>query len=207
DILGSSGVPLNTWTHLAATYDGNVLALYVNGTQVATQIVAGAITTTTGALRIGGNNIWGEWFSGLIDEVRVYNRALTAAQIQSDMTKPVGTPDTTPPSAPGTLTATGGRGAASLSWGAATDATGVAGVQFKLDGNNLGSEDTTAPYSVSWDTHGAANGTHTLTATARDLAGNTATSAGVQVTVSNTTPPSGLVEALAFDEGSGTTTA
>src|SRR6185295_2123415 len=35
--------------------------------------------------------------------------------------------------------------------------TGVAGVQFKLDGANLGAEDTSAPYSVSWDTTAASN--------------------------------------------------
>ena len=40
-------------------------------------------------LRIGGNNIWGEWFSGLIDEVRIYERALTAAEIQTDSTRAV----------------------------------------------------------------------------------------------------------------------
>src|SRR5262245_51966690 len=43
----------------------------------------------------------------------------------------------------------------------------VAGVQFKLDGANLGGEDTSAPYSVSWNTAGASNGTHTLSAVAR----------------------------------------
>ena len=37
-------------------------------------------------MKIGGNSIWGEWFNGLIDEVRVYNRALSAAEIQTDMT-------------------------------------------------------------------------------------------------------------------------
>jgi hypothetical protein len=36
-------------------------------------------------LRIGGNSIWAEWFSGLIDEVRVYNRALSQAEVESDM--------------------------------------------------------------------------------------------------------------------------
>jgi hypothetical protein len=41
-------------------------------------------------LRIGGNSVWGEYFSGLIDEVRVYNRALTATQIQTDMTTAIG---------------------------------------------------------------------------------------------------------------------
>ena len=55
----------------------------------------------------------------------------------------------------------------------ATDNVGVAGVQFKVDGANLSAEDTSSPYSVSWNTTTAANGTHTLTALARDAAGNT----------------------------------
>ena len=70
----------------------------------------------------------------------------------------------------------------------AADNVGVAGVQFKLDGANLGAEDTTAPYSVSWNTTTATNGTHTLTAIARDAAGNTTTSTSVSVTVDNATP-------------------
>jgi hypothetical protein len=67
----------------------------------------------------------------------------------------------------------------------ASDSVGVVGVQFRLDGTNLGAEVTSPPYSVSWDTTTAANGTHTLTAVARDAAGNTATSAPVNVNVSN----------------------
>ena len=47
---------------------------------------------TANALRIGGNNVWGEYFSGLIDEVRIYNRALTAAEVQADMNAPVVAP-------------------------------------------------------------------------------------------------------------------
>ena len=50
--------------------------MYVNGVQASNKVVGGAIKTSTGALRIGGNNIWGECFSGLIDEVRIYSRAL-----------------------------------------------------------------------------------------------------------------------------------
>src|SRR5258708_18554352 len=64
----------------------------------------------------------------------------------------------------------------------------VAGVQFKLDGANLGAEDTSAPYSVSWDTTAASNGSHTLTAVARDLLGLEYASAPVTVTVSNAPP-------------------
>src|SRR5213594_1824359 len=62
----------------------------------------------------------------------------------------------------------------------------VAGVQFKLDGNNLGAEDTSAPYSVPWNTTTASNGSHTLTAVAREgLLGTLSTSDPVAVTVSN----------------------
>jgi hypothetical protein len=90
-LSGTSATPLNTWTHLAATYDRTTLRLYVNATQVATRALAGSIRTSTGPLRIGGNGTWSdEWFSGLIDEVRVYNRALAATEIQADMTRPVG---------------------------------------------------------------------------------------------------------------------
>src|SRR6185436_18499711 len=68
---------------------------------------------------------------------------------------------------------------------AASDNVAVAGVQFKLDGVNLGAEVTTSPYSVTWNTTTAANGSHTLTAVARDTSNLTTTSAGVPVTVSN----------------------
>jgi hypothetical protein len=96
---GGSALPLNTWSHVAGTYDGATLRLYVNGVQVATKAQAGALPTSTSPLRIGGNSAWGEYFSGLIDEVRVYNRPLSAAEIGTDMTTPVTQtgPDTTPP--------------------------------------------------------------------------------------------------------------
>ena len=71
----------------------------------------------------------------------------------------------------------------------AADNVGVVGVQFKVDGTNVGAEDTTAPYSVSWNSTTVANGTHTVTAVARDAAGNTTTSTPVTVTVTNAAPP------------------
>jgi hypothetical protein len=87
----------------------------------------------------------------------------------------------------------------------ASDNIGVAGVQFLLDGNALGAEDTTAPYSFSWATTGTSNGTHQLSARARDAAGNVTTSAAVSVTVSNGAPtgPTALA-AYSFDAGAGT---
>jgi YD repeat-containing protein len=69
------------------------------------------------------------------------------------------------------------------------DNVGVTGVQFKVDGIPLGAEDKTAPYTISWDTAAAADGTHTLTAEARDNAGNRKTSSAISVTVSNNTTP------------------
>ena len=86
----------------------------------------------------------------------------------------------------------------------AADNDAVAGVQFRLDGNDLGTEDTTPPYSVTWNTTTAANGAHSLTAVARDVSANTATSVSVPVTVTNAGPPTGLVAAYGFDVGSGT---
>jgi hypothetical protein len=75
----------------------------------------------------------------------------------------------------------------------ASDNVGVVGVQFQLDGTPLGAEDTVGLYSVAWDTTTASAGTHTLTAVARDAAGNRTTSAAVLVTVSNVSTPITLV--------------
>ena len=88
-VTGTTPNPVNVWTHVALTYDGATLRLYVNGVQVASQAQAGSIQTPSTPLRIGGNVPYGEYFQGLIDEVRVYNRALSAAEIQSDMTSPL----------------------------------------------------------------------------------------------------------------------
>jgi hypothetical protein len=84
---GTATLPLNKWTHLATTYDGATLRLFVNGAQVAAKAVTGAAVTSTGALRFGGNSVWGEWFAGTLDEIRIYKRALTATEIQGDMNR------------------------------------------------------------------------------------------------------------------------
>jgi hypothetical protein len=89
DARGTSSLPPNTWSHLATTYDGTTLRLYVNGVLAGSRAVAGPLLTSTGALRIGGNSVWGEYFAGRIDEVRLYNRALAVAEIQVDMNAPV----------------------------------------------------------------------------------------------------------------------
>jgi len=275
---GTAAVPTGTWTHLATTYDGSTQRLYVNGVQVASRAQTGNIIASTGLLKIGGNSIWSEWFKGTIDEVRVFSRALTAAEVQSDMNTPISS-DTTPPTQPTNLATTGRtESSISLSWTGSTDNVHVAGyglykngqpagsststsgtitgltcgasyqvavdayddtgnrspqttitalsgdcdtisptvqitspspgtvagtvtvsalandnlavvgVQFKLDGNNLGAEDLTAPFSVSWDTTAGPNGNHVLAAVARDGSGNRTTSDWVSVNVLNQAP-------------------
>ncbi len=62
---------------------------------------------------------------------------------------------------------------------------GIAGVQFKLDGNNFELEDTSYPYSILWDTTTASEGSHFLTAIARDNGGNFSTAINTIVTVDN----------------------
>ena len=137
---GASAIPLNAWTHLATTYDGTTLRLHVNGVQAGTRTVSRALAATTGVLRIGGNLAWGEYFSGVIDEVRVYARALTATEIQRDMTTPLAVaPDTTPPAVSVTAPAAGSvlTGTVTVS-ATAIDNVGVADLTFFVDGAQVG---------------------------------------------------------------------
>jgi hypothetical protein len=103
-------------------------------------------------------------------------------------------PDTTPPSVSVTSPAEGATVSGLVTVSAdAVDNVAVAGVQFQVDGANLGAEDTVPPYTVDWDSTSVTDGAYQLTAVARDGAGNTATSSTVSVTVDNivedTTPP------------------
>ncbi len=128
-LYGTTSLPVNTWTHLAATYDGATMRLYVNGVEVASRAQTGAIATSANPLQIGGDSLYGQYFQGIIDEVRVYNVALTAEQIQTDMNTQISAiPDTEAPTAPGGLTATAVSGSRiNLSWTVATDNVWVTG--------------------------------------------------------------------------------
>ena len=75
-----------TWTHLAATYNGSTLRLYVNGVSVvAAPDDRDAEQLEHAVADRRQHASWDEWFRGLIDDVRIYNRALSAAEIQTDM--------------------------------------------------------------------------------------------------------------------------
>ncbi|WP_084286119.1 PQQ-dependent sugar dehydrogenase [Solirubrobacter soli] len=88
---GTAAPALNTWTHFAVTYDGATIRMYVNGVQTGTRAQIGTLRASTQPLRFGGNAIWPEWFRGRLDEIRVYDRPLSAVQIQADMAKAVST--------------------------------------------------------------------------------------------------------------------
>jgi hypothetical protein len=96
------------------------------------------------------------------------------------------TTDKTPPTVSMTAPTSGATVSGSVTVSAnATDNVGVTSVQFTLDGGNLGTALTASPYQVTWDTATAANGSHSLSAAARDAAGNVGNAIPVTVTVAN----------------------
>lgn len=96
--------------------------------------------------------------------------------IQVSIGQPDPGPDRTRPNASMTSPAHGATISGTVALSAtATDNVGVSGVQFKLDGGNIGEEDTSLPYGMQWDSTVTNNGPHILSATARDFAGNTRT--------------------------------
>src|SRR5687768_3613719 len=121
--------------------------------------------------------------------IRAVARDLLGVRWTSDPVTVTVFNDVTPPAVSISAPAAGSmaRGTVTVSANA-SDNVGVTGVQFRLDGAPLGAEDTAAPYSVAWNTVAASNGPHTLTAVARDAAGNTTTSGAVSVTVDNAAP-------------------
>ena len=144
-LFGASPLPLNAWSHLAATYDGSTMRLFVNGAQAGSKAQTGSIATSTGALTIGGDALYGQYFQGRIDEVRIYTVALTQGQIQSDMTTPIGVqqPDPTPPTVSITSPALNAQVGDIVNVMAdASDNVGVVGVQFLVDGVASGVEDS-----------------------------------------------------------------
>jgi hypothetical protein len=82
-LISLGSLVANEWTNVAFTYNGTVLSGYRNGNLVASLAVTGAIGTTTNSLFLGENpGFRGRYFSGFIDDCRMYNRALTAPEIR-----------------------------------------------------------------------------------------------------------------------------
>jgi len=96
NLNATATLPLSQWTHLACTYDGATMRLYVNGVQVSSRAQTGQILNSAYDLGIGGNSLNGQYWPGMIDEVRIYNRPLSAGEIQTNMNASVG-PKPPPP--------------------------------------------------------------------------------------------------------------
>jgi len=79
-----NALSLNTWQHVAATYDGNTMTLYINGVMVAAQTVSMSIVSAS-KLIIGNYIGFDRGFSGSLDEVQVWKATLTPTQIQDCM--------------------------------------------------------------------------------------------------------------------------
>ena len=117
--------------------------------------MSGGITASTGVLSIGGNGSWGEWFAGLIDEVRVYNRALSATDVSADMTTPVTCAG--PPALSVTPT--------SLSFSGTEGAASPAAKPLAIANSGGGSMNWTASKSASWLSLSPGSGTNAGTVT------------------------------------------
>jgi glucose/arabinose dehydrogenase len=189
---------LNTWYNVTGIYNSSIpsLDIYVNGVldngALRNGPIPNAQKASTANVNIGQRN-GGYNFIGKIDDVRVYNRPLTPTEVVAIYNGSTPTPDTIPPTvaiATPTQNATVTGAAVTLN-ASSSDNIAVAGVQFKLNGVNLGSEVTSAPYTFSWDSTMVANGTYTLTAIARDASGNSTTSPPVTINVFNS-PQSGF---------------
>src|SRR6185436_5057977 len=178
DVLLGSGVVLK----VKVAWDGTTMRLYLNDvlTQSAAYSRVALNWSSSSLMTFGVDDPTGYAINDDVTDEFVV-RALSAA------------PDTTAPA----VTVTAPVEAATVVGGVtltatASDAVGVAGVQFRVDGNAVGAEDTSAPYTVVWDSTLVGNGSHQVTALARDAAGNLGTSLGVNLTVNNPvdqTPP------------------
>ena len=192
---GATTLQANTWYFITGVYDATAMTLniYVNG-QLDNGPLIGTVTTTqqnsTGSVAIGQRSGGGFNFNGGIDNVRLYGRALTQSEVQTDMSAPLGAAGSTDPTPP-TVSITAPASGAQVSdivtaTATAADNIGVVGVQFYVDGVATGLEDTVSPYALAWDTRASTNGSHALTARARDAVGNSTLSSAVTVNVTNT---------------------
>jgi hypothetical protein len=83
-LVSNSNIPLNAYTHIACTYDGTTMALYVNGVSDASKTTTiGTLNQNNLPLTIGGGTAD---FAGAVDELGIYNVALSQSQVQAIVT-------------------------------------------------------------------------------------------------------------------------
>jgi len=178
-------LPLNTWYHVAATYDGSTMRLYLNGTEIDSIAKYGSIAAG-GSLpvEIGRSPDGSNHLRGAIDDVRIYRSALDATEIAALVGD--GVSANQPPSVSLTSPADGASYPAASTIPVSANASDADGTILRVDfyaGSTLIGTDTTDPYSVPWPGVGA--GTYTLKAVAFDNGGGSGASVSRTITVSS----------------------
>jgi len=78
-------IKANEWTHVVGTYDGQTVTIYLNGIKQAEVKASAAIPASVATFVIGGTQESRDWFSGMIDEVKLYSRGLTEDEVKKSM--------------------------------------------------------------------------------------------------------------------------
>jgi thermitase len=162
----------------------------VNGTSFSAPITAGVYALMIAANPVLTSSQLDSYLFGSVDDLgtagkdKYFGHGRVDAQSAVDAAA-----DKTPPTVSVTAPADGATVGGTVTLTAtASDNTQMGGVQFKMDGANVGSEDTSYPYTYSWNSGSIPFGSRTITAVARDVVNNTATSSPITVTVDNTAP-------------------
>jgi hypothetical protein len=194
-------LPTGAWSHLAATYDPAVgLVLYVNGVAVNRTPLTGAPNVdNAGDLTIGGNAVWGEYFQGVIDEVRVWDGPLVSSTVAGLGDRSVSATAGYRPRM--TQPPRGSRVGGTVFLQAQRAYKAQASTQFLLDGAPLGAPVTWRfgqGYVMDWNSYSATPGWHTLVARALFDDGTSLDSGPYSVDVAAAQPS--LLGAWGFNE-------
>jgi lysophospholipase L1-like esterase len=179
--------PLQQWVHMVGTFDGATVRFYVNGVEQFSTPHTGTLRTDSTPITLGSSYnsaalVPGEALNGRIDGVKIFNRALTATEVQNEYLSTADLPPQVQITSPGSFQSVTGNILVSVN---ATDDVAVAGVQLKVNGQLYGVEDTIAPYQISLDTDSFPDGVHSLVAVARDSFGNLASSGALAIRFNN----------------------
>ena len=213
-LTSSIAMTAGVFRHLACTWNGTTVALYIDGVLNASSAQVVTPTGNPAPLLIGqfGGNV--DRFNGTIDEVRIYNRGLSGTEIQTDMSRPIsgGAPDTVPPTDPTNLVATPiSSTQIDLSWTASMDNVAVIGYQLeRCEGAGCSNfTQVAAPTGIAFNDRSLSAATnYSYRVRAADAVPNVGGYSNTASATTEVAPPAsqGFVAAYGFSEGSGNTT-
>jgi hypothetical protein len=172
--------PISGWTHITVVYENRLPKLYVNGVLAKTGVSGLASVVHVGAASLGGHT--DNFFHGQLDEVRIFNRPMTAAEVRSLATgiaEPVNAAPSVTISSPSSGAVATAPANIDLSANASDDGA-ISKVEFYANGSLIAAK-AEQPFNATWGN--VAAGTYSITAKATDDAGLTTTSGAVSITV------------------------